>query len=292
MNGVFSCAQTKLECTVSALITGATISFTLIKHAWLRSTEFAPASLDVKAWKIAVLIAVPVVAAEFCIGVSNAYPGAILDYVSEFEGILLTAAAGLALVGSLLCLWKCQQSSTNPSDDATQVRDFHERIAAAGRIAGLFIIPLNAAYLFYFANVAYPVFPILLFPWLLMTPPSCASGKLFLKVCCFVLLPCHMVFLRFLNPASVLQSMTLIPPSMGIPTAGALLHNSVGEQLSVALFVNAIVLYCVQDPAVYMLSAAMTALSSVAVVVKNRLCAHHLRRLKPRPKQHRGKNVR
>ena len=106
------------------------------------------------------------------------------------------------------------------------------------------------------------------FPWLLMTPPSSATGKLLLKVCCFVLLPCHMVFLRFLHPTSVLQSMTLIPPSMGIPTVGALLHNSVGEQLSVALFANAIVLYCARDPAVCMLSVAMTALSSVAVVVK------------------------
>jgi hypothetical protein len=48
-----------------------------------------------------------------------------------------------------------------------------------------------------------------------------------------------------------------------------LLHGSVVEQLSVALFVNALVLYCARDPAVCTLSIAMTALSIVAIVVKN-----------------------
>jgi len=228
--------------------------------------------LDDKAWKPAMLVAVPVVAAEFCIGISSTYPGAIWHFVAEFEDVLFTAAAGVALLGSLLCLWNCQQQATNcQSEDASQLHDFHERIAASIRLAGLCIAPMNAAYQLHFAKIGYPLFliPVVLFFELLMNPASLPRLKLLLKACCFVVLPCHMVLLPYLYPVSALPPLTLIPPSIAIPTGGALLHGSISEQLSVALFANAIVLYCARDPAVCALSVAMTALSSVAVVVKN-----------------------
>ena len=64
--------------------------------------------LDVDAWKLARLVTVPIVAAEFCFGFSNAYPGAVWHFVTEFEDMFFTVAAGVALLGSLLCLWNCQ----------------------------------------------------------------------------------------------------------------------------------------------------------------------------------------
>merc|ERR1712166_1305441 len=127
---VFSCAHTQLECTVSALATGMTITFTLFSRVCLRRTEFAPAVLDDKAWRVGALIAVPIVAAEFCIAVSSTYPGSIWHFVSEFEDMLFTAAAGVALLGSLLCLWNCQQPANNSTDNALQFHDFHERIVS------------------------------------------------------------------------------------------------------------------------------------------------------------------
>jgi hypothetical protein len=271
---VFSCAHTQLECTVSALATGMTTTFILIKHVWLRRTEVAPPVLDDKAWRVAAPIAVPIVAAEFCIGVSNAYPGAIWHFVSEFEDVLFTAAAGVALLGSLLCLWNCQQQATNcQSEDASQLHDFHERIAASVRLAGLCIAPMNAAYQLHFANVIYPlihiVMFIVMFLVLLMTSAALPRLKLLLKVMCFAVLPCRMTLELYLHPGSIIPPLALIPPSIAIPTGGALLHASVAEQLSVALFVNAVVLYCARDPAVCAVSVGMTALSSVAVVVKN-----------------------
>ena len=141
--------------------------------------------------------------------------------------------------------------------------------ATAVRLAGLCIVPLNAAYQFYFATNLYPVIPVVLFLALLMNPASLTQLKLLLRVGTFVLRPCHMVLLPYLYPVSALPVLALIPACIVIPTAGALLHASVAEQLSVALFVNAVVLYCARDPAVCTLSVGMTALSSVAVVVKN-----------------------
>jgi hypothetical protein len=269
---VFSCAHTQLECTVSALATGMTTTFILIKHVWLRRTEVAPEVLDANAWKPAMLIAVPVLAAEFCIGVSSAYPGAIWHFASEFEDVLFTVAAGVALLGSLLCLWNCQQQATNPADDEMQLHDFHQQIAASVRLAGLCILPLNAAYQLHFATTSHRIVEIaviFIFILLLMTPASLPRLKLFLRVSTFVLLPCHMVLVPYLYPVSAVPALALIPPSIVIPTFGALLHASISEKLSIALFANAIVLYCTRDPAVCALSVAMTALSTVAVVVKN-----------------------
>ena len=47
------------------------------------------------------------------------------------------------------------------------------------------------------------------------------------------------------------------------------MHASVSEQLSIAFFVNAVVMHCARDPAVCTLSLAMTVLSSVAIDMKN-----------------------
>ena len=58
--------------------------------------------------------------------------------------------------------------------------DFHERIAPAVRLAGLCILPLNAAYHFYVTKT-YEVTPIVLFLILLMTPASLSKLKLLLK---------------------------------------------------------------------------------------------------------------
>ena len=110
---------------------------------------------------------------------------------------------------------------------------------------------------------------IVMFIVLLMASAALPRLKLLLKVMCFVVLPCRMSLELYLHPASFIPPLTLIPPSIAIPTGGALLNASVVEQLSIALFANAIVLYCARDPVVCTLSVALTALSSVAVVVKN-----------------------
>merc|ERR1712166_1176238 len=145
--------------------------------------------------------------------------------------------------------------------------DFHERIAPAVRLAGLCITPLHAAYRVYFAKVQYPVIHVLLFFVLLMTPASLPRLKLLVRVGTFVLLPCRMVLLPYLLSGSVTPALMLIPTSIAIPTFGALLHGSVAEQLSVALFVNAIVFSCAHTQLECTVSALATGITTTIILL-------------------------
>ena len=262
---VFCCAETTVACVVTALMTPLSMAMLLGKK-WYWQDSWRDWGKDTS---IGMMIALPLTILLLLLRLHVYYSNAIWHLVPEDSSTLCNAMGIMCLIGSYSFSLMPQPIERSHAEHLQSM--FFKRWKLAG--LHLFLYVLGTLHMFSTGNWLPTIFPVGLLVLHVRVPPSQQTLRTHLNFVTFYAVP----FLHVLAKFGFISVGSFIPGPVLLPSLAAMLHTSLPQQLTLTLYINAVVFFGAETTLACVISTVVTPLTCAAVYIKttNFIAASH-----------------